>query len=145
MQDPSGLHSCGRCIFIFSQLIGVYHVVSPSWLMSISLCIPKPSLDMMFTFSCGWFSNSGGVQLSVASNINGRISFCVMLKSGSTSETLIVSSVANFLDIILHMKQKMLMEAQLHRYVHQKTLRLRYSVCMGGRLQVLAFRLQLFH
>ena len=52
---------------------------------------------MIFTFSCGWSSNNGGVQLSAASNIKGKISFCVMLKSGSTSETFIVSSDANIL------------------------------------------------
>ena len=52
---------------------------------------------MILIFSCGWSSNNGGVQLSAASKINGRISFSVIVKSGSMSETLTVSSEAKIL------------------------------------------------
>ena len=52
---------------------------------------------MMFIFSCGWSSNSGGVQLSAASKINGRISFSVIDRSGSISDTFTVSSEAKIL------------------------------------------------
>jgi hypothetical protein len=52
---------------------------------------------MILIFSWGWSSNSGGVQLSAASKISGRISFSVMLKSGSISDTLTVSSDAKIL------------------------------------------------